>query len=140
MNKKIAMIIAAVVVFGGGGIVILNKKTDNTSKTSDAQSSPATTNTPVQAKQAAATITYSNSGFSPSTTTVKSGDLVSISNTSSTSLQLDSDPHPAHTDNSDLNVGTIKPGQSKTFTVTKTGTFGFHNHLNSNNTGSITIN
>ena len=140
MNKNIAMIIAAVVVIGGGGFVILNKKTDNTSKTADTRSSPATTNTPVQSKQAAATITYSNKGFSPSASTVKSGDSVTVSNTSSTSLQFDSDPHPAHTDNSDLNVGTIKPGQTKTFTVTKTGTFGFHNHLNSSNTGRITVN
>jgi hypothetical protein len=39
----------------------------------------------------------------------------------------------------DLNVGLVAAGQSKTFIVTKTGTFGFHNHLNPSQKASITI-
>lgn len=85
------------------------------------------------------TITYSNSGFSPNTVTVKTGGKVTIKNDSSKSVQFDSDPHPAHTDNEELNAEVIKAGQSETFTVTKAGTFGYHNHLNASETGTIIV-
>ncbi len=48
-------------------------------------------------------------------------------------------PHPIHTDDPDLNVGTVKPGESMTFTVTKTGEYGYHNHLNPSDKGRITV-
>jgi plastocyanin len=88
---------------------------------------------------AVATITYSDNGFSPATTTVKSGDTVAVKNTASSELDLDSDPHPVHTDDTDLNVGAVASGQTKTFVVTKTGSFGFHNHLDPSKNGKIEI-
>jgi len=134
MKKPIFMIIVAVIVLGGGFLLfrMVGTNSSSTSK-NDAQSTASTT------QQASATITFSNSGFTPSKTTVKSGDTVAIKNTSSSDVQMESDPHPAHTDDTDLNVGLVNPGQTKTFTVTKTGTFGFHNHLNPSDTGRITI-
>ena len=54
-------------------------------------------------------------------------------------MQFDSDPHPIHTTNQELNVEIVEPGEVKTFTVTKTGTFGYHNHLNPSQTGKIII-
>jgi len=64
---------------------------------------------------------------------------VTFNNNSAVAIQLQSNPHPLHTDNSELNIGTIAPDQSKTATLTKTGTFGFHNHLNPSERGTITI-
>ncbi len=74
------------------------------------------------------TIVYSGSGFEPSRYAVASGDTVTIRNGSGRILDFASDDHPAHTDNSELNVGAIQPGQSRQFTPTRTGTWGFHNH------------
>ncbi len=132
MNKKTiwSIVIALVVVVGAATVYMVNQQ-------AGAPSNPTTSNS--NTKNAAATITYSSSGFSPSTTTVKSGDVVAIKNTSSDELQLDSDPHPVHTDDTELNVGTVNAGQTVTFTVTTKGTHGFHNHLNPGNTGTLIV-
>jgi len=134
MNQKVlwGIIVAIVVIGGATGIYLAMQKdagapSNNTSKTTDST------------KPASATITYSDSGFSPNSVTVKSGDTVAIKNTSSSDLQFDSDPHPVHTDDEELNVGTVTPGQTATFTVTTKGTFGYHNHLNASDTGTIII-
>jgi len=102
---------------------------------------PSTTATPSANPNAkvAATIIYSDNGFEPASVTVKSGDTLQVTNSSSRNVQFDSDPHPAHTDNSELNVGVVTMGKSTTFVVTKSGTFGFHNHLKSSDKGSITV-
>ena len=132
MNKKTiwGIVITLVVVIGAATVYMVAQR-------AGAPSNPTTSNT--NTKNAAATITYSSSGFSPSTTTVKSGDVVAIKNTSSDELQLDSDPHPVHTDDTELNVGTVNAGQTVTFTVTTKGTHGFHNHLNPGNTGTLIV-
>ena len=85
------------------------------------------------------TITYSGSGFSPATLSVKAGTTVTIKNTSSGDLQFDSDPHPDHTDDPELNVGLITSGQSKTVTVTTTGSHGYHNHLSATDKGTLVV-
>jgi plastocyanin len=148
MNRAVAAI-AIVVILVIGGLALANKK-DNTNtpatsnNSSNSQNQPQSTNNTGNNNQAteqnqANTITYSNNGFSPSTLTVKSGTTITIKNTSSNSLQFSSDPHPVHTDDPELNLGVISPGQSQTLTVTKTGTHGYHNHLNPSDTGTIIV-
>src|SRR5215469_9005520 len=80
---------------------------------------PASNNT--SSNGATAVITYDSSGFSPALTTVKSGDKVTFKNNSNEGIQVDSNPHPIHTDDTDLNVGAIAPGASATVTVNKKG-------------------
>jgi len=58
----------------------------------------------------AATISYNAYGFSPYQTTVRSGQAVTFRNNSSRNIQVYSNPAPAHTDDPDLNIGTIAPG------------------------------
>lgn len=131
------------VVLVGGVFALTNGKSDNTpSKTSEQTNIPGkNSESSTQGNvEAAATITYDGTSFSPATTTVKSGDKVTIKNASSgAELSFNSDPHPVHTDDTDLNAGDIESGQSKTITVTKKGTFGFHNHYNHSQHGTITI-
>ena len=86
-----------------------------------------------------ATISFSGTNFSPSMTTVKSGSQIRFTNQSNRNVEVGSDPHPSHTSNSELNLGVIAPGQSKTVTVTKTGAYGIHDHLNSSITAKITV-
>lgn len=131
MSKSIKIIIAAVaiVIIGAVAYVAFYSK-----PTAAPASSTTNKNVPV-----AATITYSDSGFSPASTTVKSGQIVAITNNASTGLQFESNPHPAHTDDTDLNVGSVSSGETKTFTVTNKGTFGFHDHFNPSKTANITI-
>lgn len=142
MKKAIIAIIILAVI--GGGVFALTRgdskptTTSNTPVSSTPSSSPSPTAKTTD-NNAAATITYTNSGFNPSTLTVKAGTTVTIKNDSSNELVFDSDPHPVHTDDPELNIGAIDPGQSKTFTPTVTGTHGYHNHQNSSDTGTLVV-
>lgn len=131
MSKRIIIGVIILILLGAGAYLFLKQSNTTTTTTN-------VTNTQAD-KPAAATITYSDSGYSPAEVTVKSGDTVEIKNTSSRAMQFDSDPHPIHTDNPDLNVGSVNPGESMTFTVTKTGEYGYHNHLNPSDTGKIIV-
>jgi plastocyanin len=137
--RRVLLAIGVIVVLVIVGLVLAGNR-DNSSPSPSVQP---TASTQAQASespsQSAATITYDSSGFHPDSTTVKSGDSVTFVNKSSAEIQVDSNPHPVHTDDTDLNVGSIAPGQSVTVTLTKKGTFGLHNHLSPGNTTKITI-
>jgi plastocyanin len=141
MNKKLVGVVAVVIIATGAYLAFGREKDDtvDTKTTQDTQQTqkPAQENT--AQPTVAAVITYTDTGFSPSTKTVKSGDTVEIKNMATSSVQFDSDPHPAHTDNVELNVGIVSPGESKTFKVTTTGTFGFHNHIKASDKATITV-
>jgi len=147
MNKSrnIALVVVAVLVIAGIALTLSNQKKTTASTAQPtptpftATISPGASPTQSPAQTAASVISYDGNSFSPASTTVKSGQTVTFKNTSNTAVQVDSDPHPIHTDDTDLNVGNIDPGGSKTITVTKIGSFGFHNHLNPSQKGHITI-
>lgn len=86
------------------------------------------------------TVSYTSSGFSPNNLTIATGTTVTFINNSNGSMWVASDPHPAHTDFSafDARKGYAK-GQSYSFTFSKAGTYGFHNHLRDDDTGTITV-
>ena len=108
-------------------------------------SGPATTGTaatptPAPTAPAAITIAYGNSGFNPSTATIKTGDTVVFKNESSSPMWPASAPHPSHTDYPafDAKQG-IAPGQRWAFTFTKVGSWKFHDHLNPDNWGAVIV-
>ena len=146
MSTPVRIIIAVVVVaaLAGGGYAAFHKSnsadsgsaTNTTTNAPASQSPNANTNT---SATAAATITFTGDMFTPSVTTVKAGSTVQVTNKSSLPLQFDSDPHPTHTDEPELNIDEVSPGQSKTFKVTKTGHWGFHDHLNPSITGTLDV-
>ncbi len=81
-----------------------------------------------------ATITIgTNSAVSPSPVTISAGQSVTFMNSDTRSHDMESDPHPAHTDCPSIaNVGLLQPGQSKTtFGFARAGSCGFHDHNNS---------
>jgi plastocyanin len=140
MNNSIKIIVAAavVVLLGVGGYYVLRQNTSAPATRTNTTNEPTQTSSNSDAK-VAATITYTDSGFEPAVTTVKSGDTVKIVNNSSEELQMDSNPHPTHTDDVELNVGIVAQGQSKTFVLKTKGTWGFHNHLDPGNTAKVDV-
>jgi plastocyanin len=85
-----------------------------------------------------ATITIgANGAVSPTQVTVAVGQSVTFVNNSSSSHDMESDPHPAHTDCPSIaNVGLLQPGASKTtFGFANTGSCGYHDHNNSDSSG-----
>jgi plastocyanin len=146
MNKKatIAIVIAVIVILGILGLVLMNGSDDTTTPTTTTPTTTNDTNTDTSSgtgttTSSAATISYTDNGFNPDSLTVKSGTVVTVKNDSSQDLQFSSDPHPVHTENPELNEEVISSGQRSTFTVTKTGTFGYHNHLDENDTGTLVV-
>lgn len=151
MKKSYVVLIIVVILAAIGGAIALTKNSDNNSTTNgyQAKSSPqkktnsasgiSKATTAGNTQTASAAITYSDSGFSPSTLTVKSGDKVVIKNTASDELQFNSDPHPSHTEDTELNIGSVSAGQEQSFTITMTGSFGYHNHLNPSEKGMIVV-
>ena len=150
MNKNVFIGFVVVIAVGIGVVTtgIINNKDKTQPTTTSTQTvdndaddqpalQPATTNTTT--KEPAATITYTDEGFSPTKLSVKSGDVVRVINNSPHALQFSSDPHPIHTKDKDLNQRTLLPGQSQTFDVTQKGTFGFHDHIDATKTGTIVI-
>ena len=60
------------------------------------------------------TITISNNAVSPKNITVTQGAQVTFTNNDTVNHEMDSNPHPEHTDCPEINaVGFITPGQSK---------------------------
>lgn len=148
MGKTGIIAVVIVVLVLAGGALALFKKSANKQPQTTSSLAPATSNSPVSnsntapaASQVASqgTINYTDNGFSPASLVVKSGSKVTISNNSSSVLQFQSNPHPVHTDDPQLNVGIIAPGQSKTITVTTTGSHGYHNHKNLGDTGTLVV-
>jgi plastocyanin len=136
-NAKIVIAIVVLVIIIGGGLILFRpSKTNAPSGNSSTTTSNAETNS---TKPAAVTITYDGTSFTNSASSVKSGEAIKVINNSSKQLDFDSDPHPVHTDDPELNAGDIDPGQSKTFTVTKKGHWGFHNHHDPSQHGTITV-
>lgn len=85
-------------------------------------------------------VTYTDSGYSPTSLNIKAGETVVFVNESSRSMWTASDPHPVHTDFSafDARKG-YSSGQSYTFTFDKAGTYKYHNHLRSSDSGQIVV-
>jgi plastocyanin len=145
--KKVVVALVVLIVLGGGAFALTRNNDKTTANTTENTTTKNTTEekpvvaTGNQSQQAteANTIVYSDSGFSPAKLTVKTGTSVTIKNASTRAMQFDSDPHPSHTDDTELNVGIVQSGESMTFKVTGKGTHGYHNHLNPSDTGTIVV-
>ncbi len=123
----------------------------NTTSTSGEPSTPPVTNTDTapQAPGAAENvIIHTDSGFVPASFTVTAGTSVTFQNSGSGAMRVASDPHPAHTDYPTTggcvastfdSCSNIAPGMSWTFTFDKVGTWGYHNHLNPSEKGTIVV-
>ena len=77
----------------------------------------------------AATLTITSAGISPKTTSIPVGSRVTIVNSDTRTHNMNSDPHPEHTQCPALNVGVLTAGQSRTSqNLTTARTCGMHDH------------
>lgn len=85
-------------------------------------------------------VTYTQTGFSPATLRVSLGTTVTFRNETSEPLWVASNPHPTHGNYSvfDAEVS-IDQGAVFSFTFTKIGTWGYHNHMHSSFGGTIIV-
>lgn len=85
------------------------------------------------------TVYITSTGFSPSTVTVKAGTVVTWTNSSGGSVEVASDPHPTHTNLPGFVSSALGNGASYSFTFTKVGTWGYHDHLHPTVEGTVIV-
>jgi len=86
-------------------------------------------------------VTISTDGkFNPAELAVKQGDKVTWTNNDTKEHRVASVPHPIHTAlpgfDSITNLGA---GETYSFTFAKKGTWGYHDHLNPDTTGTVIV-
>jgi len=130
MNRRLLVLLAAALMVSCGG---------GSSSTPTTPTPPATTPPPSGGgNPQTATITIGSDGrVSPSTVTIAPGGRVTMINNHNTPHDMNSDPHPEHTQCPELNQwGFLSPGQQRTSgNLNAARTCGFHDHNRENDTG-----
>lgn len=139
----IVLLVAAYFIFAGRdenteGTTAPAVDSDSTLNETLINETPTNGDGPAETKEE--TVVYLDSGFSPATLTVPRGTKVTFRNDSRKQMWVASDPHPVHTNLSpfDSREG-IAPGGSYSYTFNDSGTWGYHNHLDSGDEGTITV-
>ncbi len=102
-----------------------------------------TTNTAVNtsAEPEQLTVTVTSAGLNPKSPTVSAGTTITFVNQDSVTHQITSKPHPVHTDLPGFDL-VIAAGSSRSFTFTRVGSWGYHDHLSpfdSKFQGTVTV-
>lgn len=141
--KKVIIGIIALLLVGGGVYFFVIRDTSEPASDGHTDHSHDESSSSTDTSSLAATndvvIIYTDGGFSPKDYAVLSGGTVTVRNDSSSVLDFASNDHPAHTDNSEMNIGEIAPGKTASFVIMRTGTWGFHNHENDAHTGQLVV-
>lgn len=138
------LVIGAVVLFGGNyllsgkqgmgengvaGPLVENPQQPRTSETAPSTTVPTTRNK----------VTLSAEGFSPKVLTIKAWETVTWENNLGEIAAVNSDAHPAHTKYPPLNLGQFSSGQTLSLLFDQPGTYGYHNHLNPSQFGTVVV-
>ncbi len=153
-NSRMIWIVVAVIVVVGAVLIFLNiNPSANTSSNTTIDMNSASTASTTPENPMSATVAHDSNGFSPDTVTVAIGATVTWANSGTGQMWVATNAHPTHTDYDETSrtahctAGYTGPtpfdecrgGDSYSFTFTKAGTFGYHNHLNPNETGAIIV-
>ena len=149
-STKIGLIVAALVVVLGIGAAVYaltmpsdetdtnQTATETSQPTADTSEDPAAVDATENAV-GSTVITFTDDGFDKSNYSAKAGEAVTVTNDSSMDVQFSSDDHPSHRENTELNMATLSPGESGTFTPPGAGSYDFHDHINDQFTGTLTV-
>ncbi|HET7713768.1 MAG TPA: cupredoxin domain-containing protein [Patescibacteria group bacterium] len=139
MNKNLLALIVGVALLGGGYLWWTSQNNNSSTTGTPAPGQSSTPETSTSSTSTEVTLTYTDSGFSPLTLEVKSGGKLTVVNNSTRTIDFASNSHPIHTDNTDLNFGVITPNKSKQGTLTKKGSWRYHDHLNASAGGQVIV-
>ena len=128
MRPRAALALVTVVAMVAAGCGSSSNSSTSGGGSSSSPSGPTGTCTPSSNPN---TIVIQNNQVCPSTLTVARGSQVTMINNDSRVHEMDSDPHPEHTDCPELNqVGHLEAGQQRTSGNLNTARrCGFHDHL-----------
>ena len=133
MKRYVVRIAAAAIAAGALTITACGGGGGGTSPSPAPAPSPTPSPTPTPG--GGTTFTITSAGVSPKSLTVPVGTRVTFINNDNRTHDMESDPHPEHTDCPPINqVGFMTPGQTKlTGNLNTARTCGFHDHDQSDN-------
>ena len=140
MSGTIKIAIAAIIaliLFGIIAVVGINSQNSATDGSTSANTEPNLN--AVEEDDVAATVTYTGQGFEPNLSTIAEHNYVRVRNRSVRVLNFVSDPYLERTDNPELNIGEIAPGESKKLYISQKGRWGYHNALDPSESGTIIV-
>lgn len=147
----VAVVIVVLILLVGGWYVWSQSSTTPAPETqtgATGNSDTGSTNAPMSV-----TVTYTDTGFSPTSVTVSKGGTVTWVNQSGHAMWVASGIHPTHTvyDGTALSehcaagytgpspFDQCKPGDSYTFTFNESGTWQYHNHSGAEDQGTVIV-
>jgi plastocyanin len=151
MGKYLLIALVIVVLIAGGYFIVngqnkTQQPAQNTQATQNSQPSaqPSAmknqTSTSPASSEGANSVNYTSNGFEPKSITIKTGQTVTWTNKNSDDLWVASNPHPTHTDYPGFDeLKGMSTGQTYSFTFTKVGKWGYHNHLNPSQQGEVVV-
>jgi hypothetical protein len=138
-----ASLAAMSLTIGSSLAVVACGGSDSPSAPSPSPSPTPTPTPPPGGPTATTTITISAAGVSPRDIVVPRGSRVTFVNNDGVGHDMNSDPHPAHTSCTDMNVGFVAAAQNgQTNALNIARTCGYHDHNQPSNTslqGTIRI-
>lgn len=142
MSRNVTLVIVVVLILIVGGWFLTRPKQTTIPESVQPTQTPVSKESasPVASPSAATNlVTITKSGFSPKDLTIRLSETVTWMNSDTIDHTVNSAPHPTHTLYTPLNLDTIKPGEKKSLTFPKAGTYKYHDHLNPSLTGSVTV-
>ncbi|MBI2600417.1 cupredoxin domain-containing protein [Candidatus Daviesbacteria bacterium] len=134
----VVLIVGYFLVVNSGKSQTLSQQTPSKTNVSVTPSPAATGESSSSAQQQEAIVMITKAGFSPQTVSIKAGQTVTWVNNDSAPHQVDSSPHPQHTDYPPLNtIDLLKPGEKRSLAFPDKGSFRYHDHLNASLRGSV---
>lgn len=154
MNSKILIGLVVLVAGIGVGWYVLSTRnpagqsataepTPTSAVTQGESAMPATNSSGVTEKEAITekvTVSFTDTGFTPKTVTIKKGTTVTFKNDSTGDMWVASAPHPTHTDLPGFDeLQSVPNGGTYNYTFEKVGTWKYHNHVAPSFSGSVTV-
>lgn len=134
MNSKILLIIIVLIVAFGAFTFLADKNKNIPSSTQ-----PTIMPSGAETNNQDANVILGDSGFVPKDITVKAGIKVVWINKSGKTATVNSDNHPTHLLYPFLNLGEFANSSVVQTVFDKPGRYSYHNHLNPNEKGSVTV-
>jgi plastocyanin len=129
MNRIVIIGVIVLVILGLGGFMLSRSM----------GSSKVNASTQGTSIQNGTTVQVTSNGFSPTNLTIRAGTTVTWVNNSGVDISVNSNNHPTHLLYPPLNLGRVSGGGSVSLRFDTPGVYGYHNHLNPSQMGTITV-
>lgn len=139
MNKYLILGVGAVALLVAGYFLVTRETTKQTATPSVILGTPTPQPTSAQLETEERKVNVTKAGFEPLTLKIKAGTKVVWENKSGGIANVSSVPHPIHTLYPFLNLGDFDDGKSLEVVFEDAGTYKYHNHLDSSQTGTVVV-